>query len=101
MTKFAGKGETKFLVAGLGWASAELLMTRVVPLWVGARSVEFDWKYLQMSFDSNISLVSILFYILKCCQKSFNKKYIKVAPKTVVKRLKVLLSFVSFSKFII
>lgn len=57
MTKFAGKGETKFLVAGLGWASAELLMTRVVPLWVGARSVEFDWKYLQMSFDSNISLV--------------------------------------------
>lgn len=58
MTKFAGKGETKFLVAGLGWASAELLMTRLVPLWVGARSVEFDWKYLQMSFDSNISLVS-------------------------------------------
>ncbi|XP_015919262.1 BOS complex subunit TMEM147 isoform X1 [Parasteatoda tepidariorum] len=57
MTKFAGKGETKFLVAGLGWASAELLMTRLVPLWVGAKSVEFDWKYLQMSFDSNISLV--------------------------------------------
>ncbi|KFM62406.1 Transmembrane protein 147, partial [Stegodyphus mimosarum] len=57
MTKFAGKGETKFLVAGLGWASAELLMTRLVPLWVGARSVEFDWKYLQMSFDSNICLV--------------------------------------------
>lgn len=62
MTKFAGKGETKFLVAGLGWASAELLMTRVVPLWVGARSVEFDWKYLQMSFDSNISLVSESFF---------------------------------------
>ncbi|GFS57977.1 transmembrane protein 147 [Trichonephila clavipes] len=57
MTKFAGKGETKFLVAGLGWASAELLMTRLVPLWVGARNVEFDWKYLQMSFDSNINLV--------------------------------------------
>lgn len=57
MTKFAGKGETKFLVAGLGWASAELLMTRFFPLWVGARGVEFDWKYLQMSFDSNISLV--------------------------------------------
>lgn len=64
MTRFAGKGETKFLVAGLGWASAELLMTRIVPLWVGARSVEFDWKYLQMSFDSNISLVSNIFYFL-------------------------------------
>ncbi|XP_067143557.1 BOS complex subunit TMEM147 isoform X1 [Centruroides vittatus] len=57
MTKVAGKGETKFLVAGLGWATAELIMTRFVPLWVGARGVEFDWKYLQMSFDSNISLV--------------------------------------------
>lgn len=57
MTKLAGKGEIKFLVAGLGWASAELVMTRLIPLWVGARGVEFDWKYLQMSFDSNISLV--------------------------------------------
>lgn len=58
MTKVAGKGETKFLVAGLGWASAELLMTRFVPLWVGARGMEFDWHYVQISFDSNISLVN-------------------------------------------
>ncbi|XP_064469432.1 BOS complex subunit TMEM147-like isoform X2 [Ornithodoros turicata] len=58
MTKVAGKGETKFLVAGLGWASAELLMTRFVPLWVGARGMEFDWRYIQLSFDSNISLVN-------------------------------------------
>ncbi|XP_076310291.1 BOS complex subunit TMEM147 isoform X2 [Tachypleus tridentatus] len=57
MTKIAGKGETKFLVAGLGWATAELAVTRFLPLWVGARGIEFDWKYLQMSFDSNISLV--------------------------------------------
>ena len=41
----------------VGWASAELVMTRLLPLWVGARGVEFDWKYLQMSFDANISLV--------------------------------------------
>ena len=33
-------------------------MTRLLPLWVGARGVEFDWKYMQMSFDANISLVS-------------------------------------------
>ena len=31
---------------------------RCIPLWVGARGIEFDWKYIQMSFDSNISLVS-------------------------------------------
>lgn len=28
-----------------------------IPLWVGARGIEFDWKYIQMSIDSNISLV--------------------------------------------
>lgn len=57
MSWTASKGEIKFLVAGLGWATAELIMTRLFPLWVGARGVEFDWKYIQMSLDSNISLV--------------------------------------------
>ncbi|XP_069115057.1 BOS complex subunit TMEM147-like [Argopecten irradians] len=57
MSKIAGKGQLKFMVAGLGWATAELLLTRFLPLWVGARGVEFDWKYIQMSFESNINLV--------------------------------------------
>ena len=30
---------------------------RFLPLWVGARGIEFDWKYIQMSLDSNIALV--------------------------------------------
>ena len=37
------------MVAGLGWAFADFLLTRVLFLWVGARGVEFDWKYLQGS----------------------------------------------------
>jgi len=32
-------------------------MGRILPLWFGARGVEFDWKYVQMSLDANISLV--------------------------------------------
>ena len=36
------------MVAGLGWAFADFLLTRVLFLWVGARGVEFDWKYLQV-----------------------------------------------------
>uniref|UniRef100_A0A8C9L191 BOS complex subunit TMEM147 n=1 Tax=Serinus canaria TaxID=9135 RepID=A0A8C9L191_SERCA len=51
-----GRGELRILVAALGWASAELLTARCVPLWVGARGVEFDWRHLQMGLDSNISL---------------------------------------------
>ncbi|XP_028401421.1 transmembrane protein 147-like [Dendronephthya gigantea] len=57
MSKIPGKGELKVLVAGLGWATAELVMTKLLPLWVGARGVEFDWKYMQMSFDANIALI--------------------------------------------
>merc|ERR1719412_509086 len=55
--KVAGKGQVKVLVAGLGWAFAELVLTRVIFLWVGARGIEFDWKYIQNSFEANISLL--------------------------------------------
>ncbi|KAI8775452.1 transmembrane protein 147 [Biomphalaria glabrata] len=58
MSKFAGKGQLKFMIAGMGVATAELAVTRFLPLWMGARGVEFDWKYIQMSLDSNISLIS-------------------------------------------
>uniref|UniRef100_A0A3Q3ELX6 BOS complex subunit TMEM147 n=1 Tax=Labrus bergylta TaxID=56723 RepID=A0A3Q3ELX6_9LABR len=57
MSRNAGKGEYKIMVAAMGWATAELVMSRCLPLWVGARGIEFDWKYIQMSFDSNISLI--------------------------------------------
>merc|ERR1719402_16448 len=42
MQRVSGKGQVKVLVAGLGWAFAELVLTRLVFLWVGARGVEFD-----------------------------------------------------------
>merc|ERR1719211_628362 len=60
MQRVSGKGQVKVLVAGLGWAFAELVLTRPVFLWVGARGVEFDWKYIQKSFDANISLLHFI-----------------------------------------
>ena len=60
MSRVAGKGSVKVLVAGLGWGFAELVLTRLVFLWVGARGVEFDWKYIQKSFDANISLLHFI-----------------------------------------
>lgn len=59
MNSISAKGELKFLVAGVGWATAELIMTRVVPMWVGARGTEFDWKYIQLSLESNVNLVRL------------------------------------------
>ncbi|XP_066594482.1 BOS complex subunit TMEM147 [Prorops nasuta] len=52
-----GKGHAKVLTAGIGWAGAEVLLTRFLLLWVGARGAEFDWKYIQKSLESNINLV--------------------------------------------
>ena len=70
MARIAGKGNTKVLIAGLGWAGAELILSRLLVLWVGARGTEFDWKYIQKSFDANISMVNYnlyfqFFYLLK------------------------------------
>ena len=43
------------LLSGAGFETA----TQLLPLWLGARSTEFDWKYIQSSFDANINLVSL------------------------------------------
>lgn len=42
------------------------------PSWLELRGVEFDWKYIQMSIDSNISLVhcfvgSAQVWMITCC----------------------------------
>ena len=44
----------------IGWATAEYLTTKLIPLWVGARAIEFNWVHTQLSFDANISLVGFL-----------------------------------------
>jgi len=56
----SGKGEARFLAGGLGWATADLVATRLLPFWVGARGIEFDWKYLQMALESNINLINFM-----------------------------------------
>ncbi|KAI4489459.1 hypothetical protein M0802_011131 [Mischocyttarus mexicanus] len=57
LNSIPGKGHAKVLTAGVGWAGAEVLLTRFLLLWVGARGAEFDWKYIQRSLESNINLV--------------------------------------------
>merc|ERR1719474_661500 len=60
MQRVSGRGSVKILVAGLGWAMAELILTRLVFLWVGARGVEFDWRYIQKSLEAIISLACLV-----------------------------------------
>lgn len=34
-----------------------MLVTRSIPLWVGARGSEFDWKYVRSCAESNVALL--------------------------------------------
>lgn len=52
-----GKGHSKVLTAGIGWATAEVILSRALLLWVGARGAEFDWIYIQKCLESNILLI--------------------------------------------
>ena len=40
--------------------------TKVIPLWVGAMGVEFQWWNLQSALESNINLVSVICHMI-CC----------------------------------
>ena len=61
----AGKGELKIMAAALGWATMKLIMSPCIHLWAGTQGIEFDWKYIQMYIDSNISVV---YYIVTSAQ---------------------------------
>jgi len=47
----------RVLAVGLGWTFAESLILYLIPLWMGARGMEFDWQFIQMGVASNINLV--------------------------------------------
>uniref|UniRef100_A0A7N0TPB6 BOS complex subunit TMEM147 n=1 Tax=Kalanchoe fedtschenkoi TaxID=63787 RepID=A0A7N0TPB6_KALFE len=47
-----------FQAVGLGWAFADSVLHRLVPLWVGARGLEFSWDYyIMQSLEANSNLV--------------------------------------------
>jgi len=54
LNRIPGRGHAKILSAALGWGAAELIFTRFLTLWFGAKGVEFNWKYIQLSLDSNV-----------------------------------------------
>jgi hypothetical protein len=57
LSRIPGKGHSKLITAGLGWAAAEVILSRGLMLWVGARGAEFSWIYIQKCLESNILLV--------------------------------------------
>ncbi|GAQ80473.1 hypothetical protein KFL_000550050 [Klebsormidium nitens] len=47
----------KFQAVGLGWAFADSVLHRAVPLWVNARKAESSWDDLLQGFEANANLV--------------------------------------------
>ncbi|XP_063696525.1 BOS complex subunit TMEM147 [Culicoides brevitarsis] len=60
LSKIPGKGHSKLISVGLGWSTAELVLSRALTLWVGARGAEFSWVYIQQCLESNILLIQNL-----------------------------------------
>jgi len=52
----SSNARTKILAVGLGWATAESIVSRLAPLWIGARGVEFSWTYLITSMEGTVSV---------------------------------------------
>ncbi|KAI3386977.1 hypothetical protein SNEBB_002465 [Seison nebaliae] len=71
LTTINVQSERRPLIVGFSWAIADLLLTKFLSLWVGARSQEFDWKY------TIISLQSIVLLILYISQSFLLSKYMR------------------------
>jgi hypothetical protein len=41
----------------LGWAFADSLFVRLPQYWFGARTLEFEWTYIQSALEGNIYMV--------------------------------------------
>jgi len=57
LSRIPGKGHSKLITAGLGWAAAEVILSRGIMLWVGARGTEFSWIYILKCLESNVLLI--------------------------------------------
>merc|ERR1711862_88296 len=51
-----GSERTKILGVGLGWSATESLVSRLLPLWMGARQTEFDWQWFFTGINANLML---------------------------------------------
>lgn len=57
LSRIPGKDHNKLITTGFGWAVSEVVITRLLNLWIGAKGAEFSWIYIQKCLESNILLV--------------------------------------------
>jgi BOS complex subunit TMEM147 len=57
--RYGQKFEPKMrvLAAALGWAFADAVLSKLLPLFISARQAEFSWENVQMALASNVSML--------------------------------------------
>lgn len=79
----ARRGDVNQNVVGvaLGYIFVENIFKRSIPIWIGARNLSLDWKYLYMALESNISffnyIIAALFCFLNCYTPGLNTSSLK------------------------
>ncbi|XP_053202217.1 transmembrane protein 147-like [Panonychus citri] len=53
----ASLAQVKILGVAVGWSFGESLLTRVIDLYVNARSMQFDWRHIISAMEANITLI--------------------------------------------
>lgn len=87
LSRIPGKGHSKLVTAGLGWATAEVILSRGLLLWFGARGAEFHWDYIQKCLETNILLLQHLTtatLLWLHSRHDLNKKFIPVVTILLV-----------------
>eukprot|EP00013_Stygamoeba_regulata_P021762 CAMPEP_0177653368 /NCGR_PEP_ID=MMETSP0447-20121125/13699_1 /TAXON_ID=0 /ORGANISM="Stygamoeba regulata, Strain BSH-02190019" /LENGTH=229 /DNA_ID=CAMNT_0019156821 /DNA_START=13 /DNA_END=702 /DNA_ORIENTATION=+ len=44
------------IAVGIGWSTVQAVVENLLPLWLGARSIEFQWDFVYMALSANASL---------------------------------------------
>ena len=80
-----GDKRVQVFSVGLGWAIADSVFMRAVPLYIGATSLEFSWTWLQMALEANVLLLThvafaaVMFMFRKCTRDAVDRALVALA----------------------
>mmetsp|Transcript_71895 Transcript_71895/g.126694 ORF Transcript_71895/g.126694 Transcript_71895/m.126694 type:complete len:226 (-) Transcript_71895:413-1090(-) len=56
--RIVGERKPRVCSVGLGWALGDNILTRLAPLWMGQKTLDFSWGQLQLATEANIALAT-------------------------------------------
>lgn len=72
MVKGNNGNDQKVLGIGLGWSFGEAILSKFLPLWIGARGLEFSWEHTMSGVEANSAM--LLTIVLTALVWSSNRK---------------------------